>query len=642
MNSIKNIDSIKSNELFKNIDFLSIDFPFDAKNFEELKEGDIIYSAGQPANFLYLLIEGEVKVKLTSVKRLFFKSSNEFFGESEILGNTERNSSALANNDCTLYKIEKSLLNRLLNDSSELRLNLLNEQKSDTDKKEESTKIEDPTSTKSKLDLESDTIKIDINQVANSLPKYGTTIDIDKMQIHKYEQEPDLDDFIQQKYLESDNKSLKSKLIDNPDDMSNWIITEAPLDIIPPKNESQIKNTEVSSSSKEFSNVSTTASSSKINDDEFKELKPSSDIKQVVKNILEFLLHKTDSKVGAIYLFSSENQMLKEIHQTNESIYKGNKSIKEGITGLAARDKKIRFAVSFLNDINYNQEIDRPNDFVGDSIIFIPFVDDKNNLLGIAQIGSNETMFTKSEENNIKEYANYCSKILQESLSFKPNVVLSSKSELNQISNFIIQDVKAPLLTVKHYSAILSRFDLPEEVKKVISLLSGQTNSIIDILQASIDFSEKNTKNRLEIVNFDEELNHVLTFLSDYVESRNVKLFKKLDCDEKVKIDKRKFNVACYYISRFSCDVMKQGGNLYFSSKVEGTNAVLKIKDENKFIKQHHIDKVFDPAFNNDNDEKIGLSLAISKFIVESMKGAITAQIDDSGTSYLVSIPISS
>ena len=641
MNSIKNIDSIKSNDLFKNMDFLSINFPFDAKNFEELKEGDLIYSPGQPANFIYLLIEGEIKVKLTSIKRLFFKSSNEFFGESEILGDTDRNSSALANSNCTLYKIEKSLLNRLLNDSSALRLNLLNEQKSDTDKKDEKTKIEEPTPKKPTFDLNSETIKIDINQVANNIPKYGTTIDIDKIEIHNYEQEPDLDAFIQQKYLESDNESLKTQLVDNPDDMSNWIITEEPLDVLPHKNESQIKQPEEKSSSNDLSNVSTNLNSQIINDVMFKELKPSSDIKQVVRDILEFLMHKTDSQVGAIYLFSSESQMLEEIYQTNESIYKGNKSIKEGITGLVAKGKEIRFAVSFLNDINYNQEIDRPNDFVGETIIFIPFVDDKNNLLGIAQIGSNETMFTKSEEKNIKEHANYCSKILQQSLSLKPNVVLSSKSELNQISNFIIQDVKAPLLTVKHYSSILSRFDLPEEVKKVISLLSGQTNSIIDILQASIHFSEKNTKNRLEIVNFDEELNYVLTFLSDYVESRNVKLFKKLDCDEKVKIDKRKFNVACYYISRFSCDVMKQGGNLYFSSKAEGTNAVLKIKDENKFIKQNHIDKVFDPAFNNDNDEKIGLSLAISKFIVESMKGTITVQIDDSGTSYLVSIPIS-
>jgi len=309
---------------------------------------------------------------------------------------------------------------------------------------------------------------------------------------------------------------------------------------------------------------------------------------------------------------------------------------------LVAKEKEIRFAVSFLNDINYNQEMDRPNDFVGETIIFIPFVDDKNNLLGIAQIGSNDIIFTKSDENNIKEHANFCSKILQQSLELKSNAAFNSKSELYQISNFIMQDVKAPLLTVKHYSSILSRFDLPEEVKKVITLLSGQTNSIIDLLQASIDFSEKNTKNKLEVVNFDETMNHVLTILSDYVESRNVKLFKKLGCDEKVKIDIKKFNVACYYVSRFSCDVMKQGGNLYFSSQVEGANAVLIIKDENKFIKVNHIEKVFDQDFDNDNDEKIGLSLAISKFIIESMRGTITVQVDDSGTRYLISIPISS
>jgi K+-sensing histidine kinase KdpD len=87
---------------------------------------------------------------------------------------------------------------------------------------------------------------------------------------------------------------------------------------------------------------------------------------------------------------------------------------------------------------------------------------------------------------------------------------------------------------------------------------------------------------------------------------------------------------------------MKQGGNLYFSSQVEGANAVLIIKDENKFIKANHVEKVFDPDFDNNNDEKIGLSLAISKFIIESMHGTIKVQVDDSGTRYLISIPISS
>ncbi|MDP2364685.1 MAG: GAF domain-containing sensor histidine kinase, partial [Ignavibacteria bacterium] len=378
------------------------------------------------------------------------------------------------------------------------------------------------------------------------------------------------------------------------------------------------------------------------NDDGFKDLTPSPNIKQIAKQILEFLLHKINSDVGAIFLFSTESQMLEEIYQTNESIHKGKISIKRGITGLVAKEKEIRFAVSFLNDINYNQEADRPNGFLGETLIFIPLVDDKNNLLGLAQIGSNETMFTKAEEKNIKEHSNYCSKILQQSLNLIPSIVLSSKSELNQISNFIMQDVKAPLLTVKHYSSILSRFDLPDEVKKVIASLSGQTNSIIDLLQASIDFSEKNTKNKLEVINFDDAMNHILIPLSEYVESRNVKLFKKLGCDAKVKIDTKKFSVANYYISRFACDVMKHGGNLYFSSHIEGANAVLTIKDENKFISVNHLEKVFDPAFNNDNDEIIGLSLAISKFIIESMKGLITVQLSDSGTIYLVSIPISS
>ena len=642
MNMTKNMDSIKSNNLFKGVDFSSLSFPFDVKNFEELKEGDLIYSAGEPANFIYLLIEGEVKVKLTSVKRLFFKSSNDFFGESEVLENTARNSSALANGNCVFYKIDNSLLSRLLNDSSPLRANLLFDRKRDEEIKDEITAKEEPTVKKLAVDIKADTVKIDINKEVEAKPKFGKTIDINKIEIHPFQQEPDLDSFIQQKYLENDNKSLKTQLIDDPDDMSNWVITEKPLDTVPFKNEPAVEHSEKKSSPQEISVSSHNPNQPKTSVDEVKILTPSSDIKQISKEILESLLDKTGSKVGALYLFSPESLMLEEIYQTNESIANEKKSIKSGITGLVTQEKEIRFAVSFLNDINYNQEIDRPNGFVGETLIFIPFVDDKNNILGIAQVGSNITMFTKAEEQKLKEYSSYCSKILQQSLNLKPNAVFESKSELNQISSFIMQDVKAPLLTIKHYSSILSRFDLPEEVKKVITLLSSQTNSIIDILQASIDFSEKNTKNKLEVVNFDETMNHILTVLSDYVESRNVKLFKKLSCDVKVKIDPRKFLVACYYISRFACDLMKQGGNLYFSCQEESANAVLTIKDENKFIKSNHLENIFNPAFNNDIDEKIGLSLAISKFIIESMDGTIKISIDDSGTSYSVSIPTSS
>ena len=205
-----------------------------------------------------------------------------------------------------------------------------------------------------------------------------------------------------------------------------------------------------------------------------------------------------------------------------------------------------------------------------------------------------------------------------------------------------MQDVKAPLLTIKHYSSILSRFDLPEEVKRVISLLSSQANSVIDLLQSSIDFSDKNSKTKLEAVSFNEVMDNNLTLLSDYVESRNVKLFKKLGEDAKFKIDTRKFYVACYYIARFACDMMKHGGNLYFSSQVDDTRMVLIIADGNKIDGNDLLEKVFDPGFTNGSGESLGLSLAIAKFIIESMNGSINLKPTDSGTSYLISIPISS
>ena len=87
---------------------------------------------------------------------------------------------------------------------------------------------------------------------------------------------------------------------------------------------------------------------------------------------------------------------------------------------------------------------------------------------------------------------------------------------------------------------------------------------------------------------------------------------------------------------------MKQGGSLYVSSHIDGGKIALAIRDENKILNETHFDKVFDPNFSIDNQETIGLSLAISKYIIESMNCSITLHSAESGTSYLVSISISS
>jgi K+-sensing histidine kinase KdpD len=78
---------------------------------------------------------------------------------------------------------------------------------------------------------------------------------------------------------------------------------------------------------------------------------------------------------------------------------------------------------------------------------------------------------------------------------------------------------------------------------------------------------------------------------------------------------------------------------LYFSSQIENSNIVLSIKDGNK-IAPNDLEKVFDPGFAVGTNENLGPSLAISKFIIESMNCSIKLEASETGTTYLVSIPI--
>lgn len=642
MSSNKYLEAIKENDLFRGIDLNSINFSFDSKRIVELKEGDLVYSSGQPADFVYLILEGEVKLKLTTLKRLLFKRAKEFVGEQEIISGTERNSSALANSNCILYKLDADVLRNNLESSANLQSRLNTETETVTEKPATEFSIPLITPEKTAPVISAEPQKFDLNQFKDFEPDRKTVVDIDNIKVSHYHREPDLDDIIQEKYLKSDNQSLKSQLLDNTNDLGNWVITETNLDISSPAKKTSFHDNEKI----EVDEVITPSGRRHTESTEQQNtlLPNTGDLQLNAKNIVEFLLQKTNSLVGAVYVVSSDKNYLEELYQTNESIYKGRKSLKSGITGAVAKDKKIRYAVSFKSDVNYDPETDLPNDFSGNTLIFVPFVDDKNELLAIAQFGNNETMFTKNEESDLKEYASKLAGLFRpDQMPVQKALIRTAMStDISQFAKFLLNDVKAPLLTVRHYSSILSRFDLADEIKKVISLLSAQANKVIDLIQGTLDYAEKNTKVKMEAVNFNEFMEQSLSVLSEYVESRNVKLFKKLGMDARIKIDTRKFYVACFYISKFACDVMKSGSNIYFSSELNDNTLNLIIKDENKTVKESDVDNLFNPNLFNDSGENIGLSLAISKFIIEAMNANIKLQFNNPGLLYQISIPVSS
>lgn len=566
MNSAKSINDLTTNKLFKGADFSSLNFSFDQKNFEEINDGTIIYSSGEESKYIYLIIQGRVKIKQSSVKRLLLKFEGDFFGEEETIEGTVRKSSAMANNKCILYKIGKDILDNLVSSSPSVKNIIFATNGNSINEKDASKSFIE------NQDLTADQVKLDLDKVTETAQQDFTNnlIEDNKpsesiSELH-LETESLLQSFntennIEGEQIKNDNNNftndsiykippeIDSELTDRSEGNSPIEI----LEVINSKNEQSVENTFHNSELEKYKT----------------QLQASPDLKKTAKDLLHFLLKETDSDVGAIYLYDTENNRLEDYFQTNESFYKSKRPLKSGITASVAKDKKIRFAVSYLIDPDYNQEIDRPNDFAGTTIIFIPFLDDKNNLTGIAQIGNDKSEFKNDEEKRITQVADYCSKVFNKSLMMKDAVVETPEAKYlgpNLLSNFILEDVSVPLLNIKQYAAILSKFDLPEEVKKVVSHLSAQSNSIIDVIQSSIDFSENKNNFIFEDHSFNDVITQILILLSDYVESRNVKLFKKLSADIKIKIDARKFYVACYYIIKFACEMMPQGGKIYFSN----------------------------------------------------------------------------
>jgi CRP-like cAMP-binding protein len=90
------------------------------KTILEYGENRTIFVQGDPADSVWYLQRGEVKLAVASQQGkeaiVSILGDNEFFGEGCLAGQPLRISTAIAVSDCTLYRIEKSLMVRLLHE----------------------------------------------------------------------------------------------------------------------------------------------------------------------------------------------------------------------------------------------------------------------------------------------------------------------------------------------------------------------------------------------------------------------------------------------------------------------------------------------------------------------------------------------
>ena len=94
------------------------------KTVLEYSNGRTIFVQGDVADSVWYLLSGKVKLSVTSQQGkeaiVCVLGDNEFFGEGCLAGQPLRISTAIAVSDCTLYRIEKPLMVRLLHEKHDI------------------------------------------------------------------------------------------------------------------------------------------------------------------------------------------------------------------------------------------------------------------------------------------------------------------------------------------------------------------------------------------------------------------------------------------------------------------------------------------------------------------------------------------
>jgi len=126
----KSNPDISSNKLFSKVNFKDLNYSPSKKEFVTFEEGHSIYQVNDEAKFIYLILEGNVKVKTKDENEfvnIVNRTKNEFFGEMAFLENSPTvKSSAVAMSNSTIYRINHETLQKLIDSKEEILENLKN------------------------------------------------------------------------------------------------------------------------------------------------------------------------------------------------------------------------------------------------------------------------------------------------------------------------------------------------------------------------------------------------------------------------------------------------------------------------------------------------------------------------------------
>ncbi len=365
-------------------------------------------------------------------------------------------------------------------------------------------------------------------------------------------------------------------------------------------------------------------------------------IDDVLQNIVDVALDLTNADRGTLYLVE------KEKHEIWSKVFIGDefKEIKlkfgEGLAGWVAQSGEIINLEEVDKDERFNRSFDKSSGYQTKSMLCFPIKDKNEEAVGVLQLlNSKNGKFSKLDEEFLDALSIHAALALQNAELLEKFLKSERISSLGKMANFLIQDIKKPILVSKRYAEHLKTKGLPESAEKVLEMLLDQLNNIADLVQSTSSYSEGQSVLRSVTTNLSELLDDYLGRVESFIRSRNCIVQNEFDSEIKVKVDIKEFFQCFNHIIKNACDAMPDGGNIVLTTKLVEDKVKIYFRDFGLGIPETLQDRIFEPFMSHGKKEGTGLGLSVTKKIVEEHGGTIEVQSDlGEGATFIITLPV--
>lgn len=648
---------IRNNKLFTGVKESVLTTFFDQKELKEAREGDIIYRTGDQSNALFLIVKGEVRVKFPSHSYISNKILNDFFGEKEINDDTKRISSAMAFSRLYYYRIEKPTLQSIFKKSPTIEDNFkkfgefkLPEPSQDAERKFNISERDKPISFKAFAngDKSEDGKKSEKEpppvQTQQLLP------DLELME-KSIEQEEELivEDNLE---LEKALEELSELAIQDESDITDTFISEN--DEILPDDVEQM-------STPDLETAEPNTFTFKPNE-EIKILPPETGINREIVRKIFLALNRIfsgisipelvkNTKRSIRDLVSSESADLIFVDEKNSTMYRisthDGKSkneyfeIADGLTGACALRKS---TVNFdrpTEDSRFNSKIDYPGPARMKRILYFPVLSDVGETVAVIQAARDNKKYTDDEVS----YLTMISKQLETAITrTKTLETLLNKEKLNsgkKLRDVITKEIHIPVEIIDSYTKILSSKNLPPDTDDIVRMLQKQAASVIDLTDSMLKVLVDEVSLETSKVHFNEFIDDVLELLSEYCETQEVKLYKKIGDGAVVEIDRAKLYTAIFQLIKAGVADCRKAGKIYFSTELNAGKISVSIQSEGKGVVIYPEGEILDYFYYKEKIKEDEVHLLLAKKIINAHSGSVDVEsIKGVGSTFRMLIPV--